>query len=196
MTLGPLRYAADALPATSPPSPSPAATLEADPWTSVPTCLGLMQMLWKHHPREPGASAPSLTPKTTHFSNRQRIGKDTYKGSPHTPKQPHWPANPPSASLPPTLPAANHPLVPFPAPPPPLGAAPPAVSDAPASPVPLVLAPAPAPAPLALKCSVPTPMPPSPLMPHPNPPSPIEAPLPVLSMLPLAPPPTCKERPL
>ncbi|KAG5729436.1 hypothetical protein E4T56_gene6161 [Termitomyces sp. T112] len=61
----------------------------------------------------------------------------------HAPKRPHWPANPPSASLPPTPPAANHPPAPFSAPLPPPWAAPPAVLDAPASPIPLVLAPVP-----------------------------------------------------
>ncbi|KAG5727608.1 hypothetical protein E4T56_gene12322 [Termitomyces sp. T112] len=173
MTPEPLHYAADAPPATSPPSPSPAATLEADTWTSVPTCLGSMQMLWS-------------------FSNRQRIGKDTYEGSPRTPKWPHWPANPPSTLLPPILPAANHPLAPFPAPLPPLWATPPAVSDTPTSPIPLALTPVP----LALRCSMPAPTPPSLPALHLDSPSPIKAPPPMPSMLPLEPPPACKERPL
>ncbi|KAG5337144.1 hypothetical protein C0989_010524 [Termitomyces sp. Mn162] len=191
MIPGPLHYATNALPATSSLSPSPAATLEADPWTSVPTHLGSMQIPWRHHPREPGAPTPSLTPKTTHFSNRQRIGKDTYEGSLCALKRPHWPANPPSALLPPTPPTANHPPAPFPAPLPPLWAAPPTASDAPASPVPLMLAPSP----LALRCSVPAPMPPSLPMPHLDPPLPIGAPPPMLSMLPLEPPPACEGRP-
>ncbi|KAG5331638.1 hypothetical protein C0989_007758 [Termitomyces sp. Mn162] len=175
MTLGPPCYAANALPATSPLLPSPAATLEADPWTSAPTHLGSMQMLQRHCPREPGAPTLSLTPKTTHFSNRQRIGKDTYEGSPHALKQPHWPANPPSALLPPTLPTAT----------------PPAASDTPTSPVPLVLTLSP----LTLRCSAPAPMPSSLPVPHLNPPSPIEALPPVPSTLLLEPPPACKERP-
>ncbi|KAG5349340.1 hypothetical protein C0989_004506 [Termitomyces sp. Mn162] len=191
MTLGPPHYATNAPPATSPPLPSPAATPEADPWTSAPTHLGLMQMLWRHCPRGPGAPAPSLTPKTTHFSNRQRIGKDTYEGSPRALKWPHWPANPPSALLPPTPPTVNHPPVPFPAPPPPPWATPPAVPDAPASPVPLMLTPSP----LAPRCSVPTPMPPSLPVPRLDPPSPVGAPPPVPSMPPLEPPPACKGRP-
>ncbi|KAG5717392.1 hypothetical protein E4T56_gene7670 [Termitomyces sp. T112] len=182
-TPGPLHYAADAPPATSPPLPSPAATPEADPQTSAPTHLGSMQTLRRHHPREPGAPTPSLTPKTTHFSTRWRIGKDTYEGSPHAPKQPHWPANPPSTSLPPTLPTVNHPPAPFPAPPPPPWTAPPAASDAPASPVPLALAPLP----LAPRCSMPAPMPPSLPMLHLDPPSPSKAPPPMPSTLPLEP---------
>ncbi|KAG5351199.1 hypothetical protein C0989_007543 [Termitomyces sp. Mn162] len=192
MTPGPLHYAADAPLATSSPSPSPAATREADPQTSAPTCLGSTQMLQRHRPKEPGAPAPSLTPKTTHFSNRQRIGKDTYEGSPCTLKQPHWPANPPSALLPPTLPTVNHPLAPSPAPLPPPWTAPPTVSDTLTSPIPLALAPLP----LALRCSMPTPMPPSLPALRSDPPSPIEAPPPVPSMLPLKPPPACKGRPL
>ncbi|KAG5726631.1 hypothetical protein E4T56_gene5552 [Termitomyces sp. T112] len=151
MTPGPLHYAVDALPATSPPSPSPAATLEADPWASVPTCLESMRMLRRHHPREPGAPAPNLAPNTIHL--------------------PRWPANPPSALLPPTLPVADQPPAPFPTPPPPLWAAPPAASDTPASPVPLTLAPVPP----ALRCSTPAPTPPSLPVPRLNPPSPVEA---------------------
>ncbi|KAG5333528.1 hypothetical protein C0989_005514 [Termitomyces sp. Mn162] len=174
MTLGPPHCATNAPPATSPPLPSSAATLEADPWTSVPTHLGLMQTLQRHCPREPGAPALSLTSKTTYFSNRRRIGKDTYEGSLCALKWPHWLANPPSASLPPTLPTVNHPPVPFPAPLPPPWAAPPTASDAPTSPVPLVLTPLP----LAPRCSMPAPMPPSLPVLHLNPPSPIKAPPP------------------
>ncbi|KAG5720895.1 hypothetical protein E4T56_gene365 [Termitomyces sp. T112] len=175
-TLGPLHYAVDALPATSPPSPSPAATPEADPRASAPTHLESMQMLWRHHPREPGAPTPNLAPNTIHFV---------------TGGEPCWPANPPSALLPPTLPIADQPPAPFPAPPPPPWAAPPAVSDAPASSVPPALAPAP-PAP---RCSTPAPMPPSLPMPHLNPPLPVKAPPPAPSMPLLALPPTCKGRP-
>ncbi|KAG5721609.1 hypothetical protein E4T56_gene13140 [Termitomyces sp. T112] len=173
MTLGPPHYAANAPPATSPPLPSPAATLGADSQASAPTHLGSMQTPQRHRPREPGAPAPNLTPNMTHL-------------------RPHWPANPPSTSLPPTPPAANHPLVPFPAPPPPPWAAPPTASDTPTSPIPLVLTPAP----LATRCSTPAPMPPSLPMLRLDPPSPVEAPPPMPSMPPLAPPPTCKGRPL
>ncbi|KAG5725350.1 hypothetical protein E4T56_gene6752, partial [Termitomyces sp. T112] len=190
-TPGPLHYAADAPPATSPPLPSPAATLEADPQTSAPTHPGLTQMLRKHCPRGPSAPAPSLTPKTTHFSNRQRIWKDTYKGSPCTLKRPHWPANPPSASLPPTPPTVKHPPAPFPTPPPLPQTTPPAASDAPASPIPLALTLLP----LTPRCSAPAPMPPSSPVPHLNPPSPIKAPLSMPSMPPLEPPPACEGRP-
>ncbi|KAG5348733.1 hypothetical protein C0989_008583 [Termitomyces sp. Mn162] len=154
MTPGPLHYAVDALPATSPPSPSPAATLEADPWASRTWCSRT----------QPG-------PKHNPFSNRQRSGNNAYEGSPHAPKQPRWPANPPSALLPPTLPVADKPPAPFPTPPPPLWAAPPAASDTPASPVPLTLAPVPP----ALRCSTPAPTPPSLPVPRLNPPSPVEA---------------------
>ncbi|KNZ72637.1 Filamentous hemagglutinin [Termitomyces sp. J132] len=124
-------------------------------------------------------------PKHDPFSNRRRIGSNTYKGSPHALKRPHWPANPPSTLLPPTPPVADQPLAPFSAPPPPLWATPPAASDAPASPVPLALALVPP----ALRCSMPTPTPPSPPVPCLDPPLPVEAPPPMPSMLPLAPPP-------
>ncbi|KAG5352426.1 hypothetical protein C0989_002390 [Termitomyces sp. Mn162] len=143
-----------------------------------------MQMPWRHHSRKLSAPTPSLTQKQP-ISNRWRIGKDTYRGSLHALKQPHWPTNPPSTLLPPTLPAVNHPLAPFPAPPPSPWATPPTASDAPASPAPLTLALSP----LALKCSAPAPTPPSPPMLHPDPPLPIRAPPPMLSTPSLKPPP-------
>ncbi|KAG5734817.1 hypothetical protein E4T56_gene768 [Termitomyces sp. T112] len=150
-TPGPLHYAVDALPATSPPLPSPAATSEADPQASVPTRLEL--------------------------TNRRRSGSNTYEGSLHALKRPCWPANPPSTLLPPTPPIADQPPVPFPAPLPPLWATPPAALNAPTSPVPVALTPVP-PAP---RCSMPTPTPPSPPALHLDPPLPIKAPPPMPS---------------
>ncbi|KAG5725080.1 hypothetical protein E4T56_gene10254 [Termitomyces sp. T112] len=171
MTPGPLHYAVNAPPTTFPPSPSPAATPEADPQASAPTHLGLTQTLQRHCPRGPGAPTPNLAPNTTHL-------------------WPHWPANPPSTLL--SWPIADHPPAPFPTPLPPPWAAPPTVPDAPASPVPPTLALAPH----TLRCSTPTLTPPSLPALHFNPPLPIKAPLPMPSMPPLAPPPACEGRPL
>ncbi|KAG5718572.1 hypothetical protein E4T56_gene16489 [Termitomyces sp. T112] len=58
-TPGPLHYAVNAPPATSPPSPSPAATLEADPRASAPTRLELMRMLWRHLQENPVLPHPT-----------------------------------------------------------------------------------------------------------------------------------------
>ncbi|KAG5735586.1 hypothetical protein E4T56_gene11171 [Termitomyces sp. T112] len=105
-------------------------------------------------------------PKHNPFSNRWRSGSNTYEGSPHALKWPCWPANPPSTLLPPTLPIADQPPVPFPTPLPPLWATPPAASDAPTSS---------APAPPTPRCSMPAPMPPSLPVLHLDPPLPVKA---------------------
>ncbi|KNZ80959.1 hypothetical protein J132_03659 [Termitomyces sp. J132] len=62
-TLGPPHCVADALPTTSPIAPSPAATLEAEPWTPASTRPESTQTLRRHRPRGPDAPAPSLTPE-------------------------------------------------------------------------------------------------------------------------------------
>ncbi|KNZ75041.1 hypothetical protein J132_05332 [Termitomyces sp. J132] len=63
MTPGPLHCIADALPATSPIAPSPAATPEAELRTPASTRPELTQMLWRHRPKGPDAPAPSLNPE-------------------------------------------------------------------------------------------------------------------------------------
>ncbi|KAG5724324.1 hypothetical protein E4T56_gene16013 [Termitomyces sp. T112] len=164
MTPGPPHCTANALPATSPSSPSPAEAPEGNPQTSASTCLGLMLVPWRHHPGELGAPAPSLT-----------------KGN----LQPYWPANPLSALLPPAPPTTNHPPMPPAAPPPPPWVIPPAVSDAPTNPTP----PMPTPSPLAPKCPTPTAAPLSPSVLCPDPPISVRAPPLMLSMLSSKPPP-------
>ncbi|KAG5729259.1 hypothetical protein E4T56_gene8066 [Termitomyces sp. T112] len=62
-TLGPPHCITDAPPATSPITPSPAATPEAEPWTPASTCPELTQTPWRHRPRGPDAPTPSLNPE-------------------------------------------------------------------------------------------------------------------------------------
>ncbi|KAG5731461.1 hypothetical protein E4T56_gene4365 [Termitomyces sp. T112] len=62
-TPGPPHCIADAPPTTSPITPSPAATLEAELQTSASTRPELTQTPWRHHPRGPDAPAPSLIPE-------------------------------------------------------------------------------------------------------------------------------------
>ncbi|KAG5733028.1 hypothetical protein E4T56_gene3625 [Termitomyces sp. T112] len=63
MTPGPPHCIADALPATSPIAPSPAATPGAEPWTPASTHPESTQMPRRHRPGGPSAPAPSLTPE-------------------------------------------------------------------------------------------------------------------------------------
>ncbi|KAG5720548.1 hypothetical protein E4T56_gene2584 [Termitomyces sp. T112] len=146
MTPGPPHCIANAPPATSPIAPSPAATLEAEPWTPASTRPELTRTPWRHCSRGLDAPAPSLNPENE---------------------------PPPSTSPPPALLTMHPPPELVPAPPLPPQTAPPSASDAPASPAPLTLAPSPCtpmcsfPAPLPLSPSVPRHGPPLPVGAHP-----------------------------
>ncbi|KAG5726820.1 hypothetical protein E4T56_gene585 [Termitomyces sp. T112] len=167
MILGPLHYAAGALPTAAPSSPPPGPTPEDDLQASAPT-----------YP-----ACPKL------INRSQKEERDTHARSLHAPRLPPSPATPPATSQPQPLPESSPPLLSPATPPPPLQIVPPTMPDAPADPAP----PMPLLWPSALLYHNPATTHPSPSEPCHDPPLPSGALSPALSISSTTPPPSNKE---